>query len=372
MAYGDSLGVTLPETLVTPGATAAGMINAAIQACVDRLETQVTVAGMDINADLPMQSGATSYGLIDVHRVSFFDQTSALNAVTYPQSMYAVGSDLYFNDDAGNQVRLVTAGALDLSSVGGITGAGYGTAGVEVNWDGTNYRFKDGSGAEDYSAIVVDDVLLRDGSGNAIRLAAPAGMSADYTATLPGAVPAANSVLVMTTTGVISHSTNPAALTLAADGSFTVTGTGRYIHGNRFLYVGWNDGYWYPDEWVPEVTANPGYVSMSAAGGGSAISFPVRLDTKKQITAIDVYVQGDATNRLTATFYSAVSTTGAVTSISTVDSAASASNQTLALFSGTQNITSGNSYFVQVALRAGSAADADLRVYCVAITYNEP
>lgn len=216
MAYGDSLGVTLPTVLVTPGATAAGMINAAIQACVDRLESQVTVAGLDINADLSMQSGATPFGLIDVHRVSFYDQASALSAVTYPQALYAVGSDLYFNDDAGNQVRIVTAGAVDVSSVGGITGAGYGVSGVEVNWDGTNYNFKNASGADAYTAVVVDDVLLRDGSGNAVRLAAPA-LAADYTMTLPNAVPAATSVMTLGSTGTV------AASAVFATGTFTPT-----------------------------------------------------------------------------------------------------------------------------------------------------
>lgn len=314
MAYGDSLGVTLPEVLVTPGATAAGMINAAIQACVDRLESQVTVAGLDINADLSMQSGATPFGLIDVHRVSFYDQTSALNAVTYPQALYAVGSDLYFNDDAGNQVRIVTAGGVDVSVAGGITGAGYGVSGVEVNWDGTNYNFKNAAGADAYASVVVDDVLLRDASGNAIRLAAPAGMAADYTITLPGAVPAAQSFMTMDNAGAV------AAPAVYAAGTFTpilqnagADHAGGYTtQQGYYLRVG--NVVWYQIDIVATslnpagtlrikvaslpvapststVTVQSGFVGEFTGGGGSPTVSP-----ESRIDANGIYIEESGTN----------------------------------------------------------------------------
>ncbi len=369
MAYGDPLGITLPTVLGTPGAEAAALINTAIRTCADRLESQVTVAGLDINADLSLQSGVTPFGLVDVHRVSFYDQASALSAVTYPQALYAVGSDLYFNDDAGNQVRIVTGGGVDVSVAGGITGAGYGVSGVEVNWDGTNYKFKSGSGADAYTSVVVDDVLLRDASGNAIRLAAPAGMAADYTATLPGAVPAANSVLVMTTAGVISHSTSPAALTIANNGHVTVSGTGQYKHGSRFQVLPFNAGHPESATWIVD-GANA--LTFMNATSGASMFLPVVLDAGKQITDITVYVRGDAVNRLTVTFWRSTFPGGAPVSIGSWDSTASAVDQSGQVFSGTHTILSTRQYWVEVALRGGSAADGDLAFYSLVITYNEP
>ena len=215
MTYGTSLGVAMPVVgAAGPGTALAAQINACVDAIIARLETKVTVAGMDINADLSLRSGATDFGLVDVHRVELVDVLSALSAVTYPGVLYRVGSDLYFNDAAGNQVRLITGGALDTASVGGITGSGYGSGGIEVNWDGTNYRFRDGVGADDFTALECDDVLLRDGSSHKIRLGAQ-NMSADYTMLLPAAPPVVPTLLVQTAGGTIAHTVGPDVLTLA-------------------------------------------------------------------------------------------------------------------------------------------------------------
>lgn len=208
MAYGDSLGITLPTVGAANGGglAIAAMINSAFNAIIARLETKVTTAGLDLNADVSLKSGAVYSGLKDVHRVSLYNNAAALSAVTYPQAVYAVGSDLYFNDAAGNQVRIVTAGEVDVSSVGGITGAGYGSSGVELTWNGTEYVFKSGTGADALSAVKMNDVMLHDGSGNYVRLGA-ATMGADYNLTLPAAVPTSIAQVLVSAAGQVSFGT---------------------------------------------------------------------------------------------------------------------------------------------------------------------
>lgn len=228
MSYGTSLGITLPTVGVTAGPTWASNLNTAISAIVAVLETKVTPAGMDINADLSFRSGGTSYRAKDVKAVSLTNQDSTLAAGTYPTTLFSTDADgeLYYNDNSGRQVQVTSDGSVNVSTTGGITGSGYGTGSVEVNWDsGTStYRMRDGAGADDFAHIAVDDVKLNDGSAHTLTVAAPA-MAADYTLTLPNAVPAAsNSLLEMATSGAVTTTKTPAVTSLTTTGAVTATG----------------------------------------------------------------------------------------------------------------------------------------------------
>lgn len=204
MAYGQ------PHTALAPSVGTAGpdyatSVNAAIAEIQATLAAKVTPAGMDLNSALSFLSGGTNYPITDLERLNMQNKGVAINAATYPRALYVVNGDLYFNDGAGNQVRLTNGGVLNVASVGGITGAGYGASGVEVNWDSaaSAYRFKTGAGADAYGALVCDDLLLRDGSSHAWRLRSPA-LAADLNLDLPSAYPSASRPVVMSSAGVLS------------------------------------------------------------------------------------------------------------------------------------------------------------------------
>lgn len=207
MAYGSPHSSTLPTVSVTTGPTYATQINAAIQEIRDTVDAAVTPAGIDIDDDLSFLSGGTNYSAIDLKKVAFEDQGIALPAASNPNAVYVRGGELYYNDDASQQVQITNGGALNISATGGITGTGYGSSGVEVNWNAgsTQYRFKSGSGNNDYAHIVANDLLLNDGSDNFIRFASPA-LAADYTVTWPNAVPASTLPLLMSNAGTLSAS----------------------------------------------------------------------------------------------------------------------------------------------------------------------
>jgi hypothetical protein len=274
MAYGQTHTQPLPTVGATAGTTYATYINAVLSEIRTTLDAKVTPAGMDMSADLSMRSGADYYGVTNAHRLGLYSQAAALSAGTYPTALYAAGGNLYFNDDSGNQIQVTSAGAVNVASAGGITSAGgYGSSGVEVNWDTSLYHFY--SAASTYSDIRVRGVKLDDTSANWIRLLAPS-LSADYTITFPAAVPATNNTVVacsttgtltftatptvtsLTTTGAVSVGTTlgvtgaatlsstlgvtglitaTGGVTCAANKDVTLSGTGKIVHGSRTLVI---------------------------------------------------------------------------------------------------------------------------------------
>lgn len=293
MSYGTPLSITLPTIDgVATEAQAATRINDCFNTIKNRLEQKVGPASIDMNADLSFLSGVTYYGPKDMQRANWTNLSAALAAATYPRTCFVLNGDLYYNDDSGNQIRVTASGGVNVSTTGGITGGGYGTGvpTVEINWDSVNNKYKfygTGTSPNHYAALECDDVILRDGSGNSIRFGAPTGMSADYTALLPGAVPASNSVLVMETGGTISHSTAPAALALVAGGHFTVSGSGRYKHGTFSMPIPAAAGVA-----VSNCAYNGGAagvaVSRFAFTGSGTAHFPCPILDGKRILSVDV------------------------------------------------------------------------------------
>lgn len=347
MTYGTSLGVAMPVVGAPgPGTALATQINATVQAIIDRLETKVTVAGMDINADLSLRSGADDFGLVDVHRVELVDVLSALSAVTYPGVLYRVGSDLYFNDAAGNQVRIVTGGGIDVSSVGGITGSGYGSGGIEVNWDGTNYRLRDGTGADDFAALECDDVLLRDGSSHKVRLGA-AAMAADYNFTLPAAVPAAQRYLSMDTSGNITTTATTKRFHLAAAAGKITAGT-------------------------PAATATTGLIQDNV--GTVEAVFGIPLENGWRLTRVIGRVNttsGGGGNEIVMTV-KRISPAGAATTLGSVATTTGSGDQDMDSGAIAETVsTNGQSYIVHFDLNGGVGADIN-NVFGVDVEYDIP
>lgn len=271
MPYGSALGVSAPTVSVTVGPTYATQVNAYLAALKTIVEAKVTPSGFNMTSDLSFLGGATFYSATDLLTTSYEVQTSALSASTYPAALYfaGAGGDLYVNDSSGNQVQITASGILNVSSSGGITGSGYGSGGVAINWSSGNVAYRMFSGTGTYADVVCDDLLLNDGDTNFISVVSPA-LAADYTITLPAAVPASSSVMVMSSAGTVSASpsgnlatsgtvatgaltvtgaatvsttlgvtgliTATAGLTAAANQHITTSGTSEYKHGSRLRY----------------------------------------------------------------------------------------------------------------------------------------
>ena len=128
MSYGTSLGLTLPTVGVTVGPTYATQVNTALQSLINILEAKVTPAGLDISSDLSFKSGVNYSAALNMERATYENKSSALNAASFPVAIYVANGELYYNDNAGNQVQISNNGTLDVSALAGITGSGYGSS----------------------------------------------------------------------------------------------------------------------------------------------------------------------------------------------------------------------------------------------------
>lgn len=323
---GQPITLTLPAN-GDPNPTASNKILTALTTLEVELERAVVPADMNISADLSFLSGATYSRAKDLMATSYALQSVALNATTFPASIYFTGTngDFYVNDGAGNQVRMTSAGAVNVASAGAISSTGspaYGALGVELRWDGADLEFeaRAGAGADEYADIRLDDVILNDGSSHFLRVTAPS-MVADYTLTLPSAVPAtSNSVLTMDITGVLAASSTPtltsltttaaisagttlgvtgattlaalsattgafsSTLTMAVNQNIVMSGTGYVQHGTRqFVIPGVAFG---PEAETVDFTRSNGYITHNTNASDVYYFAPLILPVGARVTNI--------------------------------------------------------------------------------------
>lgn len=332
MAYGQAATATLPTVNVTFGPTYATLINAALSEVRATLGAKVTPGGMDMNADLSMRSGASYYGFKDVQRLSMQTQGTALAAATYPGALYvSPAGELWYNDTAGHQVPLTLSGSVT-GAAGNIDGTGYGTGGVQVTWASGDSSYSMYSGAGTYADVIMDDLVLSDGSSNFLRMTTQA-MAADYTLVFPAAVAATNSILAASTSGstttleftptptitsLVTTSTITAGglvtasegVTAAANKHVTVSGTGRHKHGSMQLvipYAAWDSSDHADDVGTVNFGTYKDYALQSHAAANLVFRAPIILPVGARVTAVTFRtIHGSsAFNRIYALCYSA-------------------------------------------------------------------
>lgn len=372
MAYGSPVGVTLPTVGVTLDAPAEQSIIDFLNAVDTVLSAKVTPSGIDVNGDLSFRSGVTAYAATDLLKVNFTSQASALNAGTNPVAAYAVGGNLFFNDASGNQIQMTSGGAVNVSSTGGITGAGYGTGGVEVNWDSVNvkYRMRSGAAADAYADVECDDVRFNDGSGNFLTLTTPA-MAADYTVTFPAAVPAAQAIVQMSSAGVLSASN-----VLASGQHLTLQGLGELKHGDVTVIIpaaaaevdstGSGTGLWLSQ--IVDGAAGSGWVNP---GGNVRLGFPISLKVGDRIKSVSCELRDTAgANTIQMKLWQNTTPAAAVQVGATQTSAGDGTIQTLTLSGLTQTQAAGEYYVVIIS--ATTATTTNHKISGVSVTYDHP
>lgn len=158
--------------------------------------TPVPTAGLNINADLAF-GGFNATAL----RSARFSAVS-LGALTAADvgCIVVSGADLYYVDGSANQVRLTSGGGV-AGTPGSINNL---AAPAVVNYTAASKLFTFLGTATTYAGIACGSVAVGDASvsnGKAATLAAPAGLAANYTITLPSSLPGAASFLTLDASG---------------------------------------------------------------------------------------------------------------------------------------------------------------------------
>ena len=358
MAIGSSLGITLPTQGGNTG-TWGTDLNTELQKVIDAVEAQVPASAIDFSADFDLNG----YSITSVEGVSFDQQASyaALNSIYFDTA-----GELYVRDGSNNAIQMTASGALNTASNGGVgdSGGDYGTTGIVFDWDGTIYNAKNGSGSDAYANIRMDELQLRDGSGNDLTVAVPA-MSSNYTLTLPAAVPGTSGTFLQSdTSGTISYSNSTAQ-------SITLTGSAEYKHAGETLIVSNSAGFGSNttggfEGWAVASSTYSGYWESSAAG--DYFIYPINLNSGDRIDSILITYYGNTSLSrdfmLESFFYS----TSTLTTHDTANETASGEQTIVLTPSPTFLINSSTSHYW---LKFDCANSGD-RAYHIQVTYSRP
>lgn len=113
--------LVLPTVSVTLGPEWATELNAAL-VLVDAHDhstgkgVQITPAGLNISSDVTFKPAATASSAIGLKSTGYDPQASAL-ASSFTGRLYSVLGDAYWNDGAGNAVRITAGGALNAAAL---------------------------------------------------------------------------------------------------------------------------------------------------------------------------------------------------------------------------------------------------------------
>ena len=191
-----NMTLNLPVVGVDPGPDWANNVNAALSKVDSHNHTNgqgvpITPAAINVNADLSMNQN----NLTNTNTVMFYPVPAAPSSALYNASVYVYGSDLYYRDGAGNNVRITNGGNVT-GSPGTITGLPYGTA--SANYQSTNGTFQFQSATNTPAALSSGPVSIgtQTTSPNQITLQSPNSLAAAYALTLPAGLPASSSNVV--------------------------------------------------------------------------------------------------------------------------------------------------------------------------------
>lgn len=149
----------------------------------------ITPAAININTDLLMNGN----NLTTARTVRFNPQTGTLSGLSDLGCLYEVNADLYYNDGAGNKIRITQSGSVTGSS-GTITGLPSGTA--SASYSGGTFTFQ--SATNTPAAMNVGNVIIGQevASGYNVTLEASPSQAANYVLVLPAVAPNSNQVLI--------------------------------------------------------------------------------------------------------------------------------------------------------------------------------
>ncbi len=208
-----NMGLPVPAVGEDPGPDWATNLVACLTAIDGHNHTAgqgvpITPDAIDINDDLTFAGNNAT----DVRTVRFTAQAAVLTDPSDNGSLYEAGVDLYYNDGAGNRVRITQSGSVT-GSTGTITGLPSGTA--SASFAGGTFTWESATNVPAIMAVgplIIGDTVA---SPNTVTVQSPTSLGASYAVTLPAALPASTYPVTITSTGTLAAS----GTVLHADGT---------------------------------------------------------------------------------------------------------------------------------------------------------
>lgn len=181
------MNLNLPVVQTTAGPQYASDVNTALTT-VDSHDhttgkgTPVPTAGINVNADFEFNS----YNATELRSTRFDNQSSTFSSGTDIRAVYVSGGELYYRDNAGNNVKITNAGAVNVSGSNGIGGdyGGGNPASLTFTDATSTYTFLENTSGPSYAAV---DYQGETNRGNIIRYST-AVSSSPYTVVTADAV----------------------------------------------------------------------------------------------------------------------------------------------------------------------------------------
>lgn len=190
---------------------------------------RVPVSGLNINANI---SFGSQWAITALARATF----ASIAPPAVNKSVWVAdgtggtsANELYWTSNAGTNVKITNAGALNVAAFVGGIGGDYTAVAAALNYDssGTRYTLK-GAAGTNWARMASGEVrIFETGTSETVFVghAAPAALASSYTVTWPLALPANTAPLSISSTGIITTTdTLVHSLALAVGAAGTVQG----------------------------------------------------------------------------------------------------------------------------------------------------
>ncbi len=208
MSDTPNMGLTLPVVSVTLGPTYASEINAAFEEIDEHDHSsgkgvQIPSAGLNINANLSIDD----YSLTSIGSADLSDLSAVVT--TGDRRIFAYSGELYYRDDAGNNVQITSNGAVSSAGTGNISGL---NSPASAEFSALNSQFGWFFDTGKQASMQAGDLQIFPFDGVAAythywTIKSPLALAASPELTLPLALGATTLPLVGTSAGVLSFAT---------------------------------------------------------------------------------------------------------------------------------------------------------------------
>ncbi len=197
-----NMNLVVPTVATDPGPDWANNLNADLYSVDGHNHSsgqgvQIMPSGLNINTDLPINGN----NLTQTRTVRFTSQPAPLSAAADVGCIYESGVDLYYNDGAGNQVRITQSGSVT-GAAGTITGLPSGTA--SASYSAGTFTFDSATNTPATMALGPLVLGAQVVSPSTTTLQVSASQAVNYTLTLPVTAPANNQVPISDGSGNLS------------------------------------------------------------------------------------------------------------------------------------------------------------------------